>query len=111
MPVWKESFDFVIRVYEITKHFPKDERFGMISDMRRAANSIAHNIAEGFGRFEPRDKTRFYKIARGSAYELISQILVSEGLSFINQSTKQPLVEIAQKIIFGLDALIRSLES
>jgi four helix bundle protein len=49
--------------------FPPDERFALTDDLKRAANSVVHNLAEGYGRFEARDKTRFYKIARGSAYE------------------------------------------
>ncbi len=70
--VWPKALDLLINVYGITKRYPK-EVYVLTSDMRRAANSVTHNIAEGFGRFEPRDKTRFYKIARGSAYELLSQ--------------------------------------
>ncbi|MCF6268433.1 MAG: four helix bundle protein [Melioribacteraceae bacterium] len=71
MSVWQKGFQLIKKIYPITKLFPSDERFGMISDMRRAANSITQNITEGFGRFEARDKTRFYKISRGSAYEII----------------------------------------
>ena len=66
MHVWQMAFQLLIKIYEITKKFPSEEKFGLVSDMRRAANSIVHNIAEGFGRYEPRDKTRFYKISRGS---------------------------------------------
>lgn len=57
IPVWKLAFELLLKIYTITKTFPMDERFGLTSDMRRAANSITHNIAEGFGRYEPRDKT------------------------------------------------------
>ena len=65
MPVWQLAFKLLVKIYEITKEFPAGERFGLVSDMRRSANSIVHNIAEGFGRYEARDKTRFYKISRG----------------------------------------------
>jgi len=65
----------MIQVYKVTQRFPKKEKFGMVSDMRRAANSAIHNISEGFGRYEKLDKTRFYKISRGSCYELISQLI------------------------------------
>ncbi|MBL7047532.1 MAG: four helix bundle protein [Candidatus Marinimicrobia bacterium] len=111
MPVWQQSLELLIRIYKTTKNYPSDERFGLISDMRRSANSIAHNIAEGFGRYEPKDKTRFYKISRGSANELISQLLVSVALSYINEKTKSILVESARNIIEELNALIHSLES
>jgi four helix bundle protein len=76
MPVWQEGFNLLLEIYRVSKGFPADERFGLTADIRRSANSIVHNIAEGFGRYESKDKTRFYKISRGSAYELISQILV-----------------------------------
>jgi four helix bundle protein len=97
MPVWQQSFELLVPPGrdKTTKNYPSDERFGLISDMRRSANSIAHNIAEGFGRFESKDKTRFYEISRGSTHELISQILVSVALSYINEKTKNILVESA----------------
>ena len=77
MSVWQRSLDLLLQIYELSKPFPVEERYGLTGDMRRASNSISHNIAEGFGRYEPRDKTRFYKISRGSGYELCSQIIVA----------------------------------
>ncbi len=111
MSVWKQAFALVIRIYKATKTFPADERYGLISDMRRAANSIAHNIAEGFGRYEPKDKSRFYKISRGSAYELISQVLVSAELSYMDSKTKAELTESSKTVIGELNALIKTLET
>lgn len=111
MPVWQQSFDLLVKVYKITTTFPAEERFGLVSDMRRASNSITHNIAEGFGRFEKRDNTRFYKISRGSAFELTSQLLVSDKLSYVKEKTKASLVESTRKIIEEINALIHSLES
>ena len=112
MPVWQSGFNLLLEIYKVTKSFPSDERFGLTSDMRRAANSITHNIAEGFGRYEARDKTRFYKISRGSAYELISQILVGHALSYIKDETsKDKLTQTCKKIIGDLNAIIKTLES
>jgi four helix bundle protein len=88
MPVWRRGFDLLLAVYQASKSYPTDERFGLVSDTRRSANSIVHNIAEGFGRFEPKDKTRFYKIARGSAYELMSHVLVGHALTYLGYNTK-----------------------
>lgn len=111
MPVWKAAFDLLLEIYKITKTFPADERFGLISDMRRSANSIVHNIAEGFGRFEPKDKTRFYKISRGSAYELMSQIMVSHALAYIKEEkSKEALLNDCKKIISHLNSMIKTLE-
>jgi len=111
MSVWQKAFRLLIRIYTITKKFPSEEKFGMISDMRRAANSVVHNIAEGFGRFEKRDKTRFYKISRGSCYELISQTLASHALHYITDDSEKSELENGYKeIINELDALIMSIE-
>jgi four helix bundle protein len=78
--------------------------------MRRAANSITHNIAEGYGRFEPRDKTRFYKISGGSSYELISKILVSLDLKYLNSECDiNELTNFPKTIITELDSLIISI--
>ena len=107
MPVWQAAFQLTLEIYKSTKNFPPDERFGLISDMRRAANSIAHNIAEGFGRFEGRDKTRFYKVSRGSAYELMSQVMVGHGLTYLNESQQNQLLQSCRKIIADLNALIK----
>jgi four helix bundle protein len=111
MSVWKKSIELLLKIYEITKSFPSDERFGLISDMRRAVNSISHNFAEGFGRFEPRDKTRFYKISRGSGYELMSQSFASFKLGFISdRTTLDDIISATTEIANELTALIISLE-
>jgi len=83
MPVWQKAFVLLIEVYQTIKRFPADERFALTDDLKRAANSMVHNLAEGYGRYEPKDKTRFYKIARGSAYESMSQILVAESQQYL----------------------------
>jgi four helix bundle protein len=111
MSVWKKSIELLLKFYEITKSFPPDERFGLISDMRRAVNSIPHNFAEGYGRFEPRDKTRFYKISRGSGYELMSQTFASFKLGFIfDKNVLDELILTTTEIVNELTALIISLE-
>lgn len=67
---WKKAHELVLEIYKITKNFPKDELFGIISQLRRAACSIAANIAEGFERYHFNDKIRFYYQARGSVAEV-----------------------------------------
>ena len=111
MSVWKKSIELLLKFYEITKTFPSDERFGLISDMRRAVNSISHNFAEGYGRFEPRDKTRFYKISRGSGYELMSQSFASFKIGYIKDKiVLDELILATTEIVNELTALIISLE-
>ena len=108
MPVWQKAFDLMLQIYQVTKSFPADERFGLISDMRRSSNSIVHNIAEGFGRFYPKEKSHFYRISRGSGYELWSQILASEKLEYITCEQQLELVRQCQEIIEDLDRLMKS---
>ena len=111
MTVWQKAFNLLIKVYKLTKSFPKEERYGMTSDIKRSANSVVHNIAEGFGRYEKKDKTRFYKISRASSYEIISQTLVSFTLKFISQEDKVDLVIGYREVIDELDSMIKSIES
>lgn len=110
--VWQSAFKLLIRIYEITRYFPSEEKLGLVSDMRRAANSVVHNIAEGFGRSDAKDKTRFYEISRGSGYELISQLLVSHELRYlVNKAELNDLIDCAKKIIEELNAWIKTVET
>ena len=111
MPVYQKALELLIKIYEITKKFPPEEKYGLTIDIRRAANSVVHNIAEGFGRFEPKDKTRFYKISRGSAYELMSQSIVSFKLEYIKEeSVLEKILSESNDIIQELNSLIKSIE-
>jgi four helix bundle protein len=105
MPIWQKGVELLLKIYKITKEYPSDEKFGLVSDMRRCVNSIVHNIAEGFGRYESKDKTRFYKISRGSCFELISQLLVSSKLKYIKDET------LVNKIIIEIKSIIKNLNS
>ena len=111
MHVYQVALDLLVNVYQVTKQFPAEEKYGMISDMRRAANSITHNIAEGFGRYEPKDKTRFYKISRGSSFELMSQNLASVKLKYLDSEIAKELNLICKNIIEELNALIKCVEN
>lgn len=109
-PVWQRGFKLLMLIYQVTKDFPSEEKFGLVSDMRRAANSITHNIAEGFGREGTKDKKHFYKISRGSAYELISQTLVSFSLSYLSEKDKDHMIREFKGIIEELNYLMNSLK-
>ena len=110
MPVWQKAFALLIDIYKIIKQFPADERFALTDDLKRAANSVVHNLAEGYGRYEARDKTRFYKISRGSAFESMSQILVAESQNYLNTKTAENLILRYKEVIEELNSLIYSLE-
>lgn len=83
--VWQESHKLVLAVYLATRSFPKEELFGLVSQMRRAAISITSNIAEGFTRKSKKEKLQFYFIAKGSLIELQSQLLVARDISYITK--------------------------
>ncbi len=95
-------------IYEITKHLPAEEKFGLIGQMRRSAISIPSNIAEGWGRLSRKSYVQFLRIARGSLYELETQILITKELNYIESSEviENSIVEISKM----LNALIRRLE-
>ena len=82
---WKEGHKLVLMIYEITKKFPKDEIFGLISQMKRAVISITSNIAEGFGRQSYKEKIQFYLISRSSLIELQNQLLIAKDVGYINK--------------------------
>lgn len=82
LDVWQQARLLVKNIYQLTKSFPKDEQFGLVSQMRRAAVSIPSNIAEGCGRNHFKDSIQFFFVARGSIYELETQLLLSTDLEF-----------------------------
>ena len=84
LEVWKQSFFLVKRLYEVTSAFPAEEKFGLISQIRRAATSIPVNIAEGAARRSDKELLQFLYIALGSASELDTLLLLSKELSFIS---------------------------
>ena len=111
MPVWQKAFSLLLNIYEVTKTYPTEEKYGLVSDMSRAANSVTNNISEGFGRYERLDKTRFYKISRGSCYELINQSMASQALGFLSDNDKNGLIDGYRDVISGLDSMMKSIET
>jgi four helix bundle protein len=108
LKVWQKSRNLAINIYKITKYFPEDERFGLISQIRRSAVSIPSNIAEGSGRHNPKDKARFSEIAYSSALELLNQIIISNDLEFLNEEDYLKIrIEISE-ITAMLDGLRKS---
>jgi len=83
LDVWQQARVLVKIIYQLTRSFPKDEQFGLISQLRRAVISVPSNIAEGCGRNHFKDSTQFFFIARGSLYEVETQLIVSSDLGFL----------------------------
>ena len=81
---WQKAHAFVLKVYEVTRQFPDDEKFALTSQFRRAAVSIEANIAEGYKKLSKADKLRFLNIAEGSMAECMNYIILSKDLNIIN---------------------------
>jgi four helix bundle protein len=111
LEVWKKANSFAIRIYTITKGFPKDERFGLTDQIRRAASSIGANIAEGFGRYHSNDKIRFFYISRGSISECMNHLYLAKGLGYLNEDIACELLSEMNQVKMMLNGLIRSLRS
>ena len=82
--VWQEAHKLTIQIYIVTKKFPSDERYGLTSQLRRAASSIGSNLAEGCGRNSDKDLARFVSIAQGSAFEVRYQMILAKDLDYIS---------------------------
>jgi len=108
LDAWKEAHKLVLMIYKITKIFPKDEIFGLISQMRRCAVSITSNIAEGFGRQSFKEKIQFYFIARGSVIELQNQLLVARDVGYLPKENFAEIAEQTVKVHKILNGLIKS---
>jgi len=104
--VWQCSMTLVIDVYTTTRHFPKEELYGLVSQMRRAAVSIPSNIAEGKGRLSDRDRAHFYFQARGSLLELETQILIAKQLNYVSETESAPLLGLSEEIGKMLNGLV-----
>ena len=97
LDVWKKSIDFADLVYRVTRTFPDDERFGLTSQMRRAAVSVSSNIAEGSARFSKADFAHFLEIATGSAFEVVSQSFISRRQAFLTETDFSALYTAAEE--------------
>jgi len=109
--IWKDGLDLVEEVYKFTGSFPKDERFGLTSQVRRSAVSMPSNIAEGAGRRNPGEFKQFLGIAVGSSCELHTQLIIANRLGFMETNVLTNLTERIvgiQKGVFKLDGTLAS---
>ena len=106
---WQKAMDLVAEVYAATVNFPSDERFGLTSQLRRAAVSIPSNIAEGQGRNTPRDFVHFLSIAYGSLCEVQTQVLLSQRLQYMDTFSAEQIMEHSEEVGRILNGLSNSL--
>jgi four helix bundle protein len=107
---WKQSVDLALEIYRITKAFPKDELYGLTSQLRRAAVSVSSNIAEGKGRSSDKELILFLHHARGSLLEVETQLLIARELGYLMEPQAGQLLGLAEDLAKMLNALINSLK-
>ena len=103
LEVWQTSMDFVIKVYGLFEHFPSEEKFGLVAQLRRATVSIPSNIAEGCSRNNPRETMQFLYFSLGSLSEVETQLILSERLGYVrfNSDIMQMIAEI-RNMLYGV---------
>ena len=110
LKVWQKAYKLCLEIYSITTKFPKEERYGLTSQIKRSVVSIPSNIAEGYGRKTTVDYVRLLYISYGSVCELETQILLAGDLGFIEKGELSSLIKDIAEIERMLKALIKSLE-
>ena len=108
--LYKKSHELVLEIYDITKGFPKDELFGLTSQIRRASVSVPSNIVEGKARGTSKEYKRFLLIARGSLEEVKYQLLLAKDLKYIKEETYKSILKLSKEVGRLLNGLIVSLD-
>ena len=111
LKVWQKSMDLTVRTYEVTRRLPSEEKYGLVSQMRRAAASVPANIAEGQARRSGREYLQMLGIARGSLAEIETFVALSERLGLIRSETSESLLEDCAEINRMMNGLMRALSS
>lgn len=105
---WQKSRELALEIYKTTKGFPKEEQFGITSQMRRCAISVASNLAEGSGRNSMKDKARFSEISFSSCLELLNQIILSYDFEYLSENKYIEIREKISEVTLLIDGLRKS---
>lgn len=108
LDVWQKAKDFTVTIYNVTSEFPDNEKYGLISQLRRAAVSANSNIAEGSSRTTAKDQSRFYTMAYSSAIEVLNQLILCKELHFIEDMVYKELRSELEHITAMLNRLHKS---
>ena len=110
LKIWQKGIEIVKDIYTLTKQFPKEELYGITSQMRRSAISIPSNIAEGFKRYHSKEYSQFLHIVLGSAAELETQLIIAKELGFINEENLNDISEKLDHIPKMISSLLNKLK-
>ena len=109
LKVWQKAMDLTIEIYSLVKYLPREETYALSDQMRRAVISIPSNIAEGQGRYSDKEYVRFLSVARGSLWELLTQIEICERLNYFGEAQTQNSKSLITEISKMLNALSNSI--
>lgn len=109
MPVWQKAMKLSIEVFNISSSLPRSEDYGLTSQLRRAANSVSANIAERFGRNTNKNKSNFYIISRGSAFETQSHLIYGKEVGYFKEFIVEKVVSSYDELIHDLNKLLKSI--
>ncbi|MGA2299140.1 MAG: four helix bundle protein [Candidatus Acidiferrum sp.] len=98
LKIWQKSMDLVEACYKFSATLPADERFGLVSQIRRAATSVPANIAEGFGRWNTREFGRFLAISCGSLRELETHVIITQRLGYVSEAKSGPILRATDEL-------------
>lgn len=111
LKIWNKAIELAVLVYNATSTFPADEKFGLISQTRRAVISISSNIAEGAGRNSAKEFKHFLGIANGSSFELQTQLIIANKLNLLSEEILNPLlseIDELQKMTYGFQQMLEN---
>ncbi len=111
LTVWQRAIDLTVCIYKLTQRFPKEEAYGLVSQLRRAAVSVASNIAEGRGRLNPAEFRQFLGIALGSTFEVQTQLVVAKKLEMGNKQAIDEAMALSDQVSKMLTSFIQKLSS
>jgi len=111
LDVWQKAKDVTLDIYRITSSFPKSEKFGLVSQLRRASVSVSSNIAEGASRTTAKDQARFYTIAYSSSVEILNQLIICSELGFVKKEDYKNLRAEIEHITAMLNRLHKATQS
>ena len=109
MPAWQKSLELSVMVFKLSATLPRCEDYGLTSQIRKSSNSVSGNIAEAFGRKSKKDKSNFYIIARGSAYETQSHLLYGQEVDYFKQGDVEDIFIGYNELIHELNKILNSL--
>jgi four helix bundle protein len=109
--VWQKAIELTTCIYRLTRSFPKDEAYGLVSQMRRSSISIASNIAEGRGRLNPAEFRQFLGLSQGSTFELKTQLVVARNLGFAKGVVAEEAERLSDEASKMLRAFIHALRA